>query len=65
MIKTDNTHEEDLELYDLYPSGHSAYNYKRSKGYNRAEDRRKNRLYEHEYEEDEVDEFDEEETRLF
>lgn len=66
MINTNNTHEEDLELYDLYLSGCNPKILKNPKGYDRVRDRKSKYLYEYEYEEDEdLDDYDTEETRLF
>ena len=66
MINTNNTHEEDLELYDLYLSGRNPKILKYPQGYDRVSDRSSKYLYEFEYEEDEdLDDYDTEETRLF
>lgn len=66
MINTNNTHEEDLELYDLYLSGRNPKILKNPKGYDRVRDRKSKYLYGYEYEEDEeLDDYDTEETRLF
>lgn len=66
MTETNNIHENDLELYDLYPSGRNPKTLKNPKGYDRVRDRKDKRLYEYEYEEDEyLDDYDTEETRLF
>lgn len=68
MINTNNTHEEDLELYDLYSSGRNPKILRNPKGYDRIRDRKDKRLYEYDYdyEEDEnLNDYDEEETRLF
>lgn len=66
MINTNNTHEEDLELYDLYLSWRNPKILKNPKGYYRVRDRKSKYLYEYEYEEDEdLDDYDTEETRLF
>lgn len=62
MTDTIKTHEETLELYDLYSSGRNPKVSKSAKGYDRVRDRKDKQLYEYESEE-EV--YDEEETRLF
>lgn len=66
MINTNNTHEEDLELYDLYLSGRNPKILKNPKCYDRVRDRKSKYLHEYDYEEDEnLNDYDSEETRLF
>lgn len=62
--KTNKKHEETLEFYDLYLSGRNPKLSKNPKGYDRARDRKNKQLYEYE-EENEAENYEQEETRLF
>lgn len=64
MTEINKNYEDALEFYDLYPSGRNPKLSRNPKGYDRARDRKHKRLYEYE-EENEVETYDEEETRLF
>ncbi len=66
MIGNDNFYEDVLELYDLYPSGRIPDKLKNPRGYSEARGLRDRRLHEYDYEEDEnLNDYDPEETRLF
>lgn len=63
IIETNKNHKETLEFYDLYLSGRNPKLSKNPKGYDRARDRKDKQLYEYE-EENEVGDYEQEETRV-